>query len=339
MTATVPTRLPPHGGNLAAIRERFPDAVTPLIDLSTGISPFPYPFQMSDPTLLTRLPEPEAEYNLRRIAAEAYGATDADMLVATPGTQLAIGTLPLVLGLERARILGPAYTGHAEAWSACGRIVEPVTDIGALFDAPPRTACVVINPNNPDGRLLDVSLLSNLAKQCAKKGNILIVDEAFGDWNETSMIPALPQPGLIVLRSFGKAYGLAGLRLGFVVANREFSEKLRKILGSWAVSGPALACGAQALSDRRWHKETGAKLLQSTERLHTLIKKQRWSIAGGTRLFTLVNVPNAHQVWETLCRTGIVTRAFHERPNQLRFGLPSDENQWKKLEESLPLCS
>ncbi len=116
---------------------------------------------------------------------------------------------------------------------------------------------------------------------------MLIVDEAFADFDgaDDSLAPALPASGAVVLRSFGKAYGLPGLRLGFAIASPDIAKPLRAALGPWPVSGPAIAIGARALSDLAWAAATRARLGGERTRLDALLEEAGWRVLGGTRLF------------------------------------------------------
>ena len=237
----------------------FPGAPEPFLDLSTGINPVPYPLPTFAPDCFTRLPEPEAETTLLSTAAAAYGAIDPSLLAAAPGTQILIDLLPRLWPAERVAVLGPTYAEHAHAWGKIGASVTTVTDIAALEGA---GVAVVCNPNNPDGRRIAPERLLALADQLRAGGGLLVVDEAFADLEDVglSLAGALPHPAVIVLRSFGKTYGLAGVRLGFALAAPQRAMRVREALGPWAVSGPAIAVGCMALADRGWLEATKAPL-------------------------------------------------------------------------------
>ncbi len=225
-----------HGGNLAAARSRFADAPRPWLDLSTGINPEAYPVGELSRDAWTRLPEPSAIGELEAVAARAYGARDADRLIAAPGAQALIGLLPRLLPASRVGILGMTYAEHEASWRALAHCVETVDEMAALeaFEV-----AIVVNPNNPDGRLTSPDALAELSARLAGKGGMLVVDEAFMDVEtfEKSLVPKLPPAGAVVLRSFGKFYGLAGVRLGFAAASPALASRIRRALGPWAVSG------------------------------------------------------------------------------------------------------
>lgn len=327
-----------HGGNLAAARRRFPDAAQPWIDLSTGISPFPYPYSPLPATAFSRLPEPEDEMRLREVAAAAYGAPSAENLVAAPGTQL---LLPLVFALQepgRAVVLGPTYAEHRRVAALCGHECSETEAAGALEAA---DLAVVVNPNNPDGRVTSRADLLALAAKLEARGGLLVVDEAFMEVAETneSLAGNVSDLPVVVLRSFGKFHGLAGVRLGFAIASAEIAERLRARLGPWAVSGPALAIGMEALADERWRSEHQARLAGDAERLLTTLTEVGLEIAGGTSLFRLARHREAGRLLETLGRQGILVRAFDRDHEILRFGLPGGEAAWARLEEALALWS
>jgi cobalamin biosynthetic protein CobC len=193
---------------------------------------------------------------------------------------------------------------------------------------------VVVNPNNPDGRVLSREDLVALAARCSARGGLLVIDEAFADFTpETSIIPDLPA-GAIVLRSFGKTYGLAGLRLGFAIGVPELMAKLKAALGPWSVAGPALHVGALALSDADWLAGTGRERAQDAARLDALLAPHG-RIVGGTTLFRLLETPQAAALFARLGRHGIYVRRFQNTPDRLRFGLPGDAAAWSRLHAAL----
>ncbi|MEX0953944.1 MAG: threonine-phosphate decarboxylase CobD [Rhizobiaceae bacterium] len=325
-----------HGGNLAAARLRFRDAPEPWIDLSTGISPFPYPHSPLPATAFSRLPEPGQEKQLRETAAQAYGAPSADNVAAAPGTQL---LLPFVFSLRkpgRAVVLGPTYAEHGRVAALCGHECEETGDAGDLAGA---DLAVVVNPNNPDGRVLSRGDLVSLAHDIAARGGLLVVDEAFMDVGaeETSLCGDVNELPIVVLRSFGKFHGLAGIRLGFAIARGDIAGRLREQLGPWAVSGPAMAIGAEALADADWRASTRDRLAAAAKRLGALLEGHRLESVGGTNLFQLVRHPEAQRLCELLGQNGILVRSFSGRPTLLRFGLPDNDAAWGRLEQVLIL--
>lgn len=322
-----------HGGRLAEARRLFPDAPEPFLDLSTGINPAAYPIGALPPELWTRLPEPDADDALRRAAALAYGAADPAMVVPAPGTQLLISLLPHLLPYREVAILGPTYGEHLASWQAAGATAREVPDLGAASPSP----CVVLcNPNNPDGRRLDPAHLLALADDLALRDGLLIIDEAFADFEPPlSLVPALPHPAILILRSFGKAYGLAGLRLGFALTTPARAAHLRAALGPWSISGPAAAIGRQALADRAWRSEQSALLTRSAQRLDALLSEARLSLVGGTNLFRLFEASQAKAVFSRLGEAGLLVRRFTAHPTWLRFGIPGPAVTWSRLEAAL----
>ena len=311
----------PHGGRLIAARRRWPGAPEPFVDLSTGINPVGYPFGPVPDSVWRRLPEPEELAGLEAVAARAYGAADPAMVVAAPGTQPVLQLLPVLFPLTGVVIPGPTYGEHAAAWRGAGVRVHE----GGLTGA---DAAVICNPNNPDGRRTDVGALPPM--------RLLVVDEAFADFEPgVSAIPLLPRPGLVVLRSFGKAYGLAGVRLGFAVADPATASRLRMLLGPWAVSGPAIAIGGQALRDAAWREAAGRVAHGAAGRLDAVLRGAGLRVLGGTALFRLAEAGYAEGLAERLGRDGILVRRFDYARSWLRFGLPPDEDAWDRLACSL----
>jgi cobalamin biosynthesis protein CobC len=324
----------PHGGDLAAARRLFPGAPEPFVDLSTGINPHSYPLPQLPLELFARLPEPAALDRLAVTAARAYGAPSPDCVVPTPGMQI---LLPLVAALVppgRAAVLGPTYSEHVRTAALAGHRVQEVVDIVDLKGA---EFAVVVNPNNPDGRIVERSALLALADAQKARGGLLVVDEAFMDVGpaDTSLAGEVARGNIVVLRSFGKFYGLAGIRLGFALAPPETAARLAASLGPWAVSGPAIAIGESALADVAWADATRAALREEAQQLDEILAGAGLAIVGGTTLFQLVQTPAAGALFNHLGRAGIFVRRFDERPTWLRFGLPDSEESWARLRAAL----
>ena len=316
-----------HGGDLAAVRARFPQACEPWIDLSTGINPHAYPFGALPEACFAHLPEPARLHALEAAAARAYGVADADCVVAAPGAQALIQLLPRLLPGRDVGVLGPTYAEHEANWRRAQRNAVQCASLDAL------STCdigVIVNPNNPTGRIVARGDVLALARRIR-----LVVDESFADFSpETSIASAAAEGGAVVLRSFGKAYGLAGVRLGFAIAPLTIARALRVELGPWSVSGPAIEIGLRALADTAWLRAEHARLADRAARLDALLLRADFTIAGGTPLFRLVAHDSAHDIADRLGAAGIHVRRFAYRPDWLRFGIPHDA-EWARLEHAL----
>ncbi len=320
-----------HGGDLATARALFPEAPQPWVDLSTGINPIPYPLPALPLSLWTRLPGADDEAALIAAARAAYRVPAHAGIVAAPGTQILIELLPRLAPAGPVAILGPTYAEHGHAWRKAGYAASE-----AAAPAEAAATIVVVNPNNPDGRVLSQDGLARLAAHCVASGGFLVVDEAFADFTPgASIVPDLPD-GTVVLRSFGKTYGLAGLRLGFAIGAPGPMARLKAALGPWSVAGPALHLGALALSDVDWLAETGEERARDAARLDALLAPHG-RIVGGTTLFRLLETPQAAALFARLGRHGIYVRRFQHAPDRLRFGLPGDEAAWSRLRAALAL--
>ncbi len=322
-----------HGGALDVARRLVPNPTGPWIDLSTGVNPHAYPLPELDPDVWTGLPESQALFELEAAAAYRYGGT-AEHVVAGPGSQALIQALARTLRRRAVGVLGKTYGGHAEAFAAAGvRIVE----VKWIEDLADFKVAIVVNPNNPDGRIARRDELIDLHEQLDRRGGVLIVDEAYADFDgaKESFAPVLPAYGAIALRSFGKSFGLPGLRLGFAIASGDQAESLRAALGPWPVSGPAIAIGTKALNDLDWTDAMSVRLAEDKKRLDTLLIGNGWRIVGGTRLFRLAAREDAGEVFERLLEAGILTRRFQQAPDQLRFGIPGREAHWERLGAAL----
>ncbi len=371
-----------HGGALEVARRLVPQAPEPWIDLSTGVNPHAYPLPDLAPEAWSRLPETGALAKLEAAAARRYGVAAASV-VAGPGSQALIHALAHILRRGAVGALTPTYGGFAEAFAAVG---ARVAEAKRLKDMNGLDVAIVVNPNNPDGRIIPRGDLLALHERLARRGGVLIVDEAFADFDpfaleftrgsprrvsspqspstgrampaptrgggcanvidsaemqqaldpEESLAPMLPASGAIVLRSFGKAYGLAGLRLGFALASADIVPSLRAALGSWPVSGPAIAIGMRALADSDWLEAMRARLGQGGRAARRApargrLANHRWnapvSIGGASS--------HARAAFERLLAAGILARPFADERTWLRFGIPGDENAWERLAAAL----
>lgn len=311
-----------HGGNIDAAKARFGGA--DWIDLSTGINRVPYPIPVLTTEAWTALPTAAALVGLTAAAARAY-ATPA-MILPVAGAQAAIQMIPRLGPAGRARVLAPTYNEHAASLRAAGWQVD---EVGRLADLAGADLAVVVNPNNPDGQTHAPAALLALAAQVGR----LVVDESFADARaDLSVAPQAGQRGLFVLRSFGKFYGLAGLRLGFVLGHPEEIADLAQMAGPWPVSGAAIQIGQTALADANWAAASIARLRADVARLDALAVAVGWNTVGGTELFRLYDTPDASAAQARLARAAIWSRIFPASPRWLRLGLPGRPAEWARLE-------
>jgi cobalamin biosynthetic protein CobC len=324
--------LPIHGGDLVAAELRFGRPELGWLDLSTGINPYAYPIPELPPSRWERLPDASLEAALRIAAAEAYGLPNPDQIVCASGTQILIQMLPRLRPYSNVAIVGPTYGEHTTCWANAGHQVMPCETLDRIGDA---EVVVVVNPNNPDGRRHDPQRLLEIAEGLAARGGLLVLDEAFCDVSPELSLASQAGPGLLVLRSFGKFYGLAGLRLGFALCEPALARLLKQVLGPWIVGGPALEIGRQALENRDWAEQTRQLLAHEAGLLDNLLTQAGFSVTGGTSLFRLVNAPRAWALYEFLGQRGILVRPFTASPRWLRFGLPPGQPARDRLAAAL----
>lgn len=310
-----------HGGDLEAARQRFGEPAGGWLDLSTGINPHAYPLPPLPPEAWSRLPQPDAEAALREAARGCYGAPDGAHIVAAPGTQALIQALPrLRQPAATVAVIGPTYGEHAHVWRAAGHEVREVPAPDQVGEA---SVAVLVNPNNPDGRIVPRGAVLALADNLTARGGLLVVDEAFADTDPAvSVADRAGRKGLLVLRSFGKFYGLAGLRLGFALADKPMAGALEDSFGPWPVSGPALEIGRRALADTAWSAAMRERLAGEARALDGVLVEGGLRVVGGTSLFRLVECADAAALHERLARRGILVRIFTDRPALARIGLP-----------------
>ncbi len=322
-----------HGGDLEAARRRFGAPADGWLDLSTGVNPHAYPFAEIPAEAWTRLPQADAAAALLDAARAYYGAPAGAPIVAAPGTQALIQMLPRLRPAGRVAVVGPTYAEHAHVWRAAG---HRVSEAASLDEAGEADVAIVVNPNNPDGRVSPRDALMALRGRLSDRGGWLVVDEAFADTDPTvSLAGEAGLAGLVLLRSFGKFFGLAGLRLGFALADEAIAVALTRAFGPWAVAGPALEIGRRALADSGWAAEMRARLAAECRRLDALLSKRGLAVVGGTSLFRLVETADANRLYERLAEAGVLTRIFAGRPRLLRFGLPGGEAAFQRLDAAL----
>ena len=302
-----------HGGGLDAAIARFGGTRAEWLDLSTGINPVPYPMPRLPDDAWTALPD-EAAYDLLTSRARAFWTVpEGAAILPAPGASALIAQIPHLRPAARVCIPGPTYNEHGAAFRHAGWEIT----------ADPARALVTVHPNNPDGRLwLPETLTAPLT----------IIDESFCDvLPDRSLIALAARPGTIVLKSFGKFWGLAGLRLGFAIGDPALLSDLAERLGPWQVSGPALAIGSEALADPLWADETRLRLEADSVRMDKLMTGIGAQVAGGTTLFRLYEVRDAVAAQEHLARHKVWSRVFPYSGTWLRLGLPAPD-RWGQLE-------
>ncbi|MDQ0455951.1 threonine-phosphate decarboxylase CobD [Rhizobium paknamense] len=330
-----------HGGGLAAAARLYGGRIEGWLDLSTGINPCPPCLPTIDPRAWHRLPDREREEEARLAARDFYGS-GTRLPLPVPGTQAAIQLLPKLIDPSaqgrmstrpRAAILSPTYGEYARSLAASGIAVDAVGSLDKIDER--YSLAVIVNPNNPTGRVFEAEELLALARRMAAHGGLLVVDEAFADAEAAQSLAGAVEheENLVVFRSFGKFFGMAGLRLGFVIANPAIEAKLVEGLGPWAVSGPALAVATGLFRANR--SAIVASILERRAALQAILDQHDLKVIGGTALFALVEHEKAAALHAHLCRAHILTRIFDYAPGWMRFGLAPDAEADERLRAAL----
>lgn len=323
-----------HGGGIAAAAQRFGGRPEDWLDLSTGINPNPACLPEVDVAAWHRLPDRHRQDATRTAAARYYGVSGA-LPFPVPGTQSVIQLLPrFVAAGRRAAVVSPTYGEYARVLENAGVAVDRIAGLDAVSQA--HGLVVVVNPNNPDGRLFSRDVLLDLHRHVAGNGGLLVVDEAFGDMRPDAAVAPLAgdgMPGLLVFRSFGKFFGLAGLRLGFVIGETSVIERIEDGLGPWAVSGPALTIATGLMTSDTTAIQRSIGMRKAA--LETVLAGAGLAVVGGTGLFSLVEHADAAAVQEGLCRHRILVRPFDYNARWLRFGLAPDAASDARLATAL----
>lgn len=306
-----------HGGNLSAAIQRYGGSRTDWIDLSTGINPTPYPIPALCASDWAELPDTAASAALIEAARRFWNVPDTAAVLPAPGASALIALIPGLAAPRWVKIKTPTYNEHAAAFANHG---------WAIAESEPAEARVAVHPNNPDGRLWQEDELA---------APLTIIDESFCDTcPDQSLIHLAAKPGVIVLKSFGKFWGLAGLRLGFAIGDPALIQQLANLQGPWAVSGPALKTGLQALQDPAWAAQTRQSLAHDAHRLDLLAAARGARLVGGTDLFRLYEVSEAAAWQDRLAHAHIWSRIFPYSKTYLRLGLPPQDG-WDRLESAL----
>ena len=320
-----------HGGKLNRAAKHYDIPLNEWLDLSTGINPNGWPVPKSLPAnRWTQLPQDDD--GLMVVAQDYY---QCESLLAVAGSQAAIQTLPKLRTHSRVGLLSPAYAEHAHAWQQVGHEVTTLEIEQISASLPDLDVLIIINPNNPTGQRFSAAQLLTWHETLSTDGGWLIVDEAFIDVTpECSLSHLCPKTGLIVLRSIGKFFGLAGLRTGFVLAPKELLLTLKEYLGPWPIAAMSRYITAQALADKQWQQQTRQSLLNQGGKLSQLLHKVGLSPQGDCSLFQWVQTDQAEDLHQKLAKMGILTRLFSQ-PASLRFGLPQSDHAWQRLQLAL----
>jgi len=336
-----------HGGQLNNAANKYNIPLIDWIDLSTGINQNSYPIPIIPETVWNRLPENDD--GLNEIAAHYY---QCNSLLAVAGSQVAIQIIPTLFSNVTVGIVQPGFYEHEKHWLKHNHTVvtfqhtptkndnnehELISKINKKINS--LNTLVIINPNNPSGYCFTRKQLLQWQEILAKKNGYLIVDEAFMDANdENSLLHSTLPSNIIILRSIGKFFGLAGIRLGFVFSNNSILNEISHLQGPWPISGPSRWIASKALADIVWQKQTRSLLRKSNIRLKSLLIQFNLSPSGSTDLFQWIETSHAKNIHHQLNQHGILTRLF-DRPLSLRFGLPKNETQWQRLELALHTCT
>ena len=335
-----------HGGNFMAAAKAYGFDYAEIIDLSTGIAPYAYPLDGIDMSgqHWRDLPQMETEQALIAAMKAYWGCDSSAGLLLTPGSGVVISLAALLRPQTTVLCPDPSYSEHEIAWTHHGHRIKhypagaiPQLTAEAQADAQADAKVVItVQPGNPTGHIHPPEDWDFVIDQMAERDGLLIVDEAFIDlMPEFSMASRAGRKGLLVIRSFGKFYGLAGLRLGAVMGHDDDITRLRQMLGPWAVSTPALEIGLKAISDHAWADEQRQVLAQNMARLNAMLIEVGLTPCGGTDLYSLINLDDAKTLHDHLAKHGIWTRIFDYNPHWMRFGLPADEGQWQRLQSAL----
>jgi cobalamin biosynthetic protein CobC len=324
------TSLLEHGGHLIDAAKKYNIPKHQWLDLSTGINPNGWVVPEIPAECWQRLPE--TADGLSKAAQQYY---QCDTILPVAGSQAAIQTLPLLRTESTVGALSPAYAEHVYSWKKAGHEIISLQPEMIDSNIERLDVLILINPNNPTGKRFSREQLLSWHEKLNHHDGWLIIDEAFIDTTPEDSLASYPvRKGLIILRSIGKFFGLAGSRCGFVIGSEKLLESLEEKLGPWTISHPSRYIATRALSDFNWQKKICNELKKQSTRLNQILTENHLKPDGNTDLFQWVKNQHALQIHESLAQQGILTRLF-KQPKSLRFGLPGNEQQWDYLEKIL----
>lgn len=362
-----------HGGRLRAAAEHYGIALADWLDLSTAINPQAWPVPEIPVDVWQRLPEEDdglacnaAHYYGRaelsgdsvaeRIAGQTakdaphctryttdkgFGAHDRHPILPVPGTQSVIETLPRLFLPRRVWVPAIGYQEHAYCWRKHRHELIPYSRLPTADRLQPHDVVIVINPNNPTAQRQSPESLRSLALAVASQKGLLIVDEAFMDCTPTdSLLTAMLPPATLVMRSFGKFFGLAGIRLGFCFASPTLLQRLEEAMGTWAINHPARWIAQRALRDGAWQQQARTQLQATSDRIRSSLQAALEKVLSNpvevhaTALFVTCSLgaDTAASFYDHCARQGILVRLFADE-GLVRVGLgPGRDAELRLLE-------
>jgi cobalamin biosynthetic protein CobC len=327
-----------HGGQLQQIANKYQIPADNWLDLSTGIAPFSYPIPAIPPALWRQLPQKNEA--LMQAAKKYYRC---EQLLVTNGSQSIIKALPALwhaFNRQSTTVYLPqrGYKEHAHAWETAGYQLHFYQDnLPAIDLLDENSILVIINPNNPTGKVFSRETIMCYQKKIKKLNGLLVVDEAFIDVlnPEDSIASDVNDQHTLVLRSFGKFFGLAGIRIGFLVANSYWCEIFSEHMGPWQVNGPAQFIAEQALADEPWQQIQKRRLKECRQQqqyfLLEIFGPDIITNIGGSDLFLTMSFHQPHwaaKCYHLLCQQGLYVRLSDEQ-DTLRFGIATEQQSVK----------
>jgi len=337
-----------HGGQLQQIAEQYKISVSDWLDLSTGIAPLSYPIPTIPSNVWQQLPQ--QSLGLITTAKQYY---QCSQLIVTNGSQAIIKALPELYrqkNIASTHVYLPerGYKEHAHAWRIAGYKLhfyqESLPDIAELQ---PNSVVVIINPNNPTGKFFDREVINQYQVKLKQLNGLLVLDEAFIDVmpSSQSFCSQVIDEHVIVLRSFGKFFGLAGIRIGFLIADDYWCTTFKAILGPWQVNGPAQIIAEKALNNREWQNQQCKNLstlrMQQEALLWQAFTDKLVKTIQGCDLFLTLSFhhnDSAKKLYHLLCQQGVYCRLADEQ-DTLRFGIAKHESLSRLEDACIQACN
>ncbi len=344
-------RLQPTG-RLRGLSPYEPPASGPFVDLTLDANEGMAPENVLENVLTGISAEDLRRYpdtgELERALADTY-CIDAERVVVTNGGDDAIErACGAVLEPGREAVLHhPTFEMIERGVRLAGGEVRSIEWIEGAFPvrecvaaiSPATSLVAIVSPNNPTGSVISFDGMMEVVRAAARVGALVLADFAYIEFaNEDPTRSLLDEPNVIVVRTFSKAMGLAGARVGYALASSEVAHWLRTVGGPYPVSSISATIALASLRSAGEQRAFVNNVRSEREELSSLLRTFGYTVLDSQANFVTARFADARFVWNSLASLGIGVRAFASRPELdgfLRITLPGDEAAFDRLVRAL----
>lgn len=293
---------------------------------------------------LRKYPDPESS-KLKEAIAKVKGVTPDCVYVGNGSDEVLALCYPAFFDRgERVAFLSPSYSFYPVFAEFFG--VETVkvplqngfADLDALRQADAK-GIILCNPNAPTGTAVKKADIKKLLEALPER--LVIVDQAYVDFCSESVVEYVKEfPNLLVVETFSKGYGLAGMRLGYAVGNPHLIDGLKRMrdsFNSYPVDRVAEATGVAALESLDYYRAKNGEVVAEREKFSRWLEEKKIAFSPSSSNFVFVNVGEGERVYRTLKENGVLVRYFSAHPNHLRITVGTPE-EMEILKRELEKC-